>query len=135
MNNKGILPEGKKIKIKNGSTSLCFEFDKKEGISLSNLSFEQINYISNPKSILPIIVDGGEFSFVDSSATTTIYAGKMIEKASMVVRKEDRVQRPLNYCIIDEVDSVLIDEARTPLIISGGFYALGTFVFAKKDFK
>ena len=39
---------------------------------------------------------------------------------NMVVRKEDRVQRPLNYAIIDEVDSVLIDEARTPLIISGG---------------
>ena len=39
---------------------------------------------------------------------------------NMVVNKEDRVQRPLNYCIIDEVDSILIDEARTPLIISGG---------------
>ena len=38
----------------------------------------------------------------------------------MVVRKEDRVQRKLNFAIIDEVDSVLIDEARTPLIISGG---------------
>ena len=39
---------------------------------------------------------------------------------NMVVRKEDRVQRPLNFAVIDEVDSVLIDEARTPLIISGG---------------
>ena len=39
---------------------------------------------------------------------------------NMVVRGEDRVQRPLNFCIIDEVDSILIDEARTPLIISGG---------------
>ena len=39
---------------------------------------------------------------------------------NMVVRKEDRVQKPLNFAIIDEVDSVLIDEARTPLIISGG---------------
>ncbi len=39
---------------------------------------------------------------------------------NMVVRSEDRVQRPLNFCIIDEVDSILIDEARTPLIISGG---------------
>ncbi len=39
---------------------------------------------------------------------------------NMVVRKENRVQRPLNFAIIDEVDSVLIDEARTPLIISGG---------------
>lgn len=40
---------------------------------------------------------------------------------NMVVRKEERVQRPLNFAIVDEVDSVLIDEARTPLIISGGF--------------
>ncbi|MFV0441461.1 MAG: preprotein translocase subunit SecA [Lachnospirales bacterium] len=39
---------------------------------------------------------------------------------NMVVYKERRVQRGLNYAIIDEVDSVLIDEARTPLIISGG---------------
>ncbi len=39
---------------------------------------------------------------------------------NMVVKKEERVQRPLNFAIIDEVDSVLIDEARTPLIISGG---------------
>ena len=39
---------------------------------------------------------------------------------NMVIRKENRVQRPFNFAIIDEVDSVLIDEARTPLIISGG---------------
>lgn len=39
---------------------------------------------------------------------------------NMVVRATDRVQRPLNFCIVDEVDSILIDEARTPLIISGG---------------
>ncbi len=39
---------------------------------------------------------------------------------NMVIKKEDRVQRPLNFCIVDEVDSILIDEARTPLIISGG---------------
>ena len=38
---------------------------------------------------------------------------------NMVVRREDRVLRPLFYAIIDEVDSILIDEARTPLIISG----------------
>ena len=39
---------------------------------------------------------------------------------NMVVKKENRVQRKLNFVIIDEADSVLIDEARTPLIISGG---------------
>lgn len=38
---------------------------------------------------------------------------------NMVVRLEDKVQRGFNYAIIDEVDSTLIDEARTPLIISG----------------
>lgn len=37
----------------------------------------------------------------------------------MVIYKEDMVQRELNYAIVDEVDSILIDEARTPLIISG----------------
>lgn len=38
---------------------------------------------------------------------------------NMALRKEDRMQRPLNFAIVDEVDSILIDEARTPLIISG----------------
>ena len=38
---------------------------------------------------------------------------------NMVIYAEERVQRELNYCIVDEVDSILIDEARTPLIISG----------------
>ena len=38
---------------------------------------------------------------------------------NMVSSLEEKVQRPLNYCIVDEVDSILIDEARTPLIISG----------------
>ncbi len=38
---------------------------------------------------------------------------------NMVVNMEDMVQRPLNYAIVDEVDSILIDESRTPLIISG----------------
>ena len=38
---------------------------------------------------------------------------------NMALAKEDRVQRSLNYAIVDEVDSILIDEARTPLIISG----------------
>lgn len=38
---------------------------------------------------------------------------------NMVIYKDDRVQRELNYAIVDEVDSILIDEARTPLIISG----------------
>ncbi len=38
---------------------------------------------------------------------------------NMVIYKEERVQRPLNFAIVDEVDSILIDEARTPLIISG----------------
>ena len=38
---------------------------------------------------------------------------------NMVIHMEERVQRSLNFCIVDEVDSILIDEARTPLIISG----------------
>ena len=38
---------------------------------------------------------------------------------NMVIYKEERVQRELNFVVVDEVDSILIDEARTPLIISG----------------
>lgn len=38
---------------------------------------------------------------------------------NMVARAEDMVQRPLNYALVDEVDSILVDEARTPLIVSG----------------
>ncbi len=55
---------------------------------------------------------------------------------NMVVRKEERVQRPLNFCIIDEVDSILIDEARTPLIISGGrFNSNNLYIEADKTVK
>lgn len=56
---------------------------------------------------------------------------------NMVVYKEERVQRPLNFAVVDEVDSILIDEARTPLIISGQgeksteFYKVADY-FAKK---
>src|SRR5574344_1787283 len=55
---------------------------------------------------------------------------------NMVQRKEDRVQRGLNYVILDEVDSMLIDEARTPLIISGGkFNAANLYIEADKSVK
>ena len=56
---------------------------------------------------------------------------------NMVIYKEERVQRPLNFAVVDEVDSILIDEARTPLIISGQgeksteFYKVADY-FAKK---
>ena len=62
---------------------------------------------------------------------------------NMVISKEQMVQRPLNYCIVDEVDSILIDEARTPLIISGPgekstdlYYTLAHIVktFEKEDY-
>ena len=56
----------------------------------------------------------------DIMYTTNNELGFDYLRDNMVVRKEERVGRRLNYCIIDEVDSVLIDEARTPLIISGG---------------
>ena len=56
----------------------------------------------------------------DITYTTNNELGFDYLRDNMVVRKEDRVSRKLNYCIIDEVDSILIDEARTPLIISGG---------------
>jgi len=56
----------------------------------------------------------------DIMYTTNNELGFDYLRDNMVVKKENRVGRKLNYCIIDEVDSVLIDEARTPLIISGG---------------
>ena len=52
---------------------------------------------------------------------------------NMAVQKEQRVQRPLNFAIVDEVDSILIDEARTPLIISGrGMKSSDNYVKAQK---
>ena len=56
----------------------------------------------------------------DITYTTNSEAGFDYLRDNMVVRPEDRVQRGLNYVILDEIDSMLIDEARTPLIISGG---------------
>ena len=55
----------------------------------------------------------------DVTYTTNNELGFDYLRDNMVVYKKDRVQRELNYAIVDEVDSILIDEARTPLIISG----------------
>ncbi len=55
----------------------------------------------------------------DITYSTNSEVGFDYLRDNMVVRKEDMVQRPLNYALVDEVDSVLIDEARTPLIVSG----------------
>src|SRR5690606_28418779 len=55
----------------------------------------------------------------DITYTTNNELGFDYLRDNMVLYKEDRVQRPLYYAVIDEVDSILIDEARTPLIISG----------------
>jgi len=56
----------------------------------------------------------------DITYTTNSELGFDYLRDNMVIRVEDRVQRGLNYALIDEVDSILIDESRTPLIISGG---------------
>ncbi|MCW8486228.1 preprotein translocase subunit SecA [Streptococcus macedonicus] len=55
----------------------------------------------------------------DITYSTNSEVGFDYLRDNMVVRQEDMVQRPLNFALIDEVDSVLIDEARTPLIVSG----------------
>ncbi len=55
----------------------------------------------------------------DITYTTNSELGFDYLRDNMAVSIEEVVQRPFNYCVIDEVDSVLIDEARTPLIISG----------------
>ncbi len=56
----------------------------------------------------------------DITYTTNSEIGFDYLRDNMVTRKEDRVLRPLNFAIVDEVDSILVDESRTPLIISGG---------------
>ncbi|GAB2026012.1 preprotein translocase subunit SecA [Lactovum odontotermitis] len=55
----------------------------------------------------------------DITYSTSAELGFDYLRDNMVVRKEDLTQRQLNYALVDEVDSILVDEARTPLIISG----------------
>ncbi|MDR0300347.1 MAG: preprotein translocase subunit SecA [Streptococcaceae bacterium] len=55
----------------------------------------------------------------DITYSTSAELGFDYLRDNMVVRKEDLTQRGLNYALVDEVDSILVDEARTPLIISG----------------
>ncbi|KRO16762.1 preprotein translocase subunit SecA [Lacticaseibacillus saniviri] len=61
-----------------------------------------------------------EAYLADITYSTNSELGFDYLRDNMVVYKEQMVQRELNYAIVDEVDSILIDEARTPLIISGG---------------
>ncbi len=68
----------------------------------------------------------------DITYTTNNELGFDYLRDNMVVQKEKRTQRGLNFAIIDEVDSILIDEARTPLIISGGS-AKGSHVYKEAD--
>ncbi len=56
----------------------------------------------------------------DVTYTTNAEVGFDYLRDNMVIRVEDRVLRELNFALVDEVDSILIDESRTPLIISGG---------------
>ncbi len=56
----------------------------------------------------------------DVTYTTNAELGFDYLRDNMVTRMEDKVLRPLNYALVDEVDSILVDESRTPLIISGG---------------
>ena len=68
----------------------------------------------------------------DITYTTNNELGFDYLRDNMVVHAENRTQRGLNFAIIDEVDSILIDEARTPLIISGGV-AKGSSVYKEAD--
>lgn len=60
--------------------------------------------------------------YKDITYSTNAEIGFDYLRDNMVLEKEQKVQRPFNYAIVDEVDSILIDEARTPLIISGGSF-------------
>ncbi|QFQ32047.1 preprotein translocase subunit SecA [Buchnera aphidicola] len=84
--------------------SLLFEFlGLTVGLNLSDMSFSQKKYA---------------YSCDITYGTNNEYGFDYL-RDNMVFSNEERVQRKLNYALIDEVDSILIDEARTPLIISG----------------
>lgn len=69
----------------------------------------------------------------DITYTTNSEIGFDYLRDNMVARKEDRVQRPLNFALVDETDSILIDEARTPLIISGAPAQESTQLYIRAD--
>lgn len=69
----------------------------------------------------------------DITYTTNSEIGFDYLRDNMVARKEDRVQRSLNFALVDETDSILIDEARTPLIISGAPAQESTQLYIRSD--
>ncbi|HHT8823655.1 TPA: preprotein translocase subunit SecA [Streptococcus pyogenes] len=69
----------------------------------------------------------------DITYSTNSEAGFDYLRDNMVVRQEDMVQRPLNFALVDEVDSVLIDEARTPLIVSGAVSSETNQLYIRAD--
>lgn len=69
----------------------------------------------------------------DITYSTNAEIGFDYLRDNMVVRKEEMVQRPLNFALVDEVDSVLIDEARTPLIVSGPVSSEGNVLYTRAD--
>ncbi|MGN1293958.1 MAG: preprotein translocase subunit SecA, partial [Weissella soli] len=74
-----------------------------------------------------------EAYLADITYSTNSEIGFDYLRDNMVARKEDRVQRPLNYALVDETDSILIDEARTPLIISGAPAQESTQLYIRAD--
>ncbi|VHM53018.1 preprotein translocase subunit SecA [Streptococcus pyogenes] len=69
----------------------------------------------------------------DITYSTNSEVGFDYLRDNMVVRQEDMVQRPLNFALVDEVDSVLIDEARTPLIVSGAVSSETNQLYIRAD--
>lgn len=69
----------------------------------------------------------------DITYSTNSEVGFDYLRDNMVVRQEDMVQRPLNFALVDEVDSVLIDEARTPLIVSGAVSSETNRLYIRAD--
>ena len=69
----------------------------------------------------------------DVTYSTNSEVGFDYLRDNMVVRQEEMVQRPLNFALVDEVDSVLIDEARTPLIVSGQISSETSQLYVRAD--
>ncbi|RZI49511.1 preprotein translocase subunit SecA [Lactococcus kimchii] len=70
----------------------------------------------------------------DITYSTSAELGFDYLRDNMVTRAEDMVQKPLNYALVDEVDSILVDEARTPLIISGQAEASSALYYRADQF-
>ena len=95
-------------------------------------NFMGLSVACNARSLTPS--EKRKAYLADITYTTNAELGFDYLRDNMVTKKEDRVLRGLNFALIDEVDSILIDESRTPLIISGGQRQTANYYKAADNF-